>query len=731
AAGKVIERQTDFYIYAPEIMEKSTIYHLDLSQYRRIDATNKKLCEEAYDTLHLIAVLQGIVNREKPQLYINYNDVDQFWLDFMRTPDGYLANADIVKISTPMEAVEIFKDYINGLVVWDESVPATSYIATTVCGVEDLLPVRYDESEDSIYSKLVNGDINFEVKHNFVGMFTGNGMIPGTDRPSTKSAKNDAYIWAKINYLDTGKCSGTEIGYWCDAYWLKHAEDLSIDNVGLTNQDYIVSKRGFMVDLHVRADETPRDDPNQELGTDLNTLKEILEACYKLAGDKMIHFSGFTPWAIKYTSHGNAGGKHHPVTIEWETAKIVSAYNAYLDADAIGLVSMANASLFNHYKLPDRFIQNNKPTFEDLQSKGYIDSEGNIADRNFLYHYVGDYDAAAWMYNVMPGMWADPMRGKVPAGHAFNPNLIERFPLIFQWVFESKSANDYFIAGDSGAGYVNPTQLIEPRRISQLPSGADIWIEHNKKYYRKLNYSITGFLLNGASGMLNDEAISMYKSFSGDGVLTHTHWLPADKKFDHMLKWMPVGATYGDLKQPDEDGLAQLTAHAKRDEPGFLSIRTVLWTMQSYSRVNNFIQQSRPDLKFEPVEPFTYMYLLRHHLGGKNECRATFTFDTLPDEAAADSELTFTLGIRNDGWEEWQKDGQNAVSVWCSFEGEKPILVPIKHNVSSGEGIVIEISLPTPHTVGDMKLTIDLHKNGIGTYSEQGNLCWEHKINIR
>ena len=59
----------------------------------------------------------------------------------------------------------------------------------------------------------------------------------------------------------------------------------------------------------------------------------------------MIHVGGFLPWDKKYTNVGPSGGKHDPVLGEWHYAEILSCYNAYMDADALGYSSMANASV--------------------------------------------------------------------------------------------------------------------------------------------------------------------------------------------------------------------------------------------------------------------------------------------------------------------------------------------------------------------------------------------------
>ena len=47
----------------------------------------------------------------------------------------------------------------------------------------------------------------------------------------------------------------------------------------------------------------------------------------------------------------------------------------------------------------------------------------------------------------------------MPIAWAFNPNLSDRVPYVFDHIYKTKTSNDWFIAGDSGAGYLNPTLL--------------------------------------------------------------------------------------------------------------------------------------------------------------------------------------------------------------------------------------------------------------------------------
>ena len=716
-----------FYVYTSAQLSSAKLYTLDLKHLRKVDTSDPVQAANAFDILHCVAVLQGLVNRDKPQLYIDYTDADAFWMEKMSAKGAYLEHVGLTLLGSIEAAISAFAKQIKGAVVWDPEVPSTNNVASTICGVENLIPVRDDPTPGSLYDRLIVHGPRLRVVQDLVGKFGKPGKIPGTDRDSTGSAKCDSYLWAKAHYLDTGKCNPGEIGYWCDAFWLQAPKDMSLDNVGLTNHDFVVARKGFLCDLHVWSDEAPRDDPKQRLGLDRETLCEIFLSCYKANKGRIIHMSGFTPWGIKYTDHGNAGGKHGGVPTEWEMVRITSSYNVYVDADAIGYVGMANASVYQHYPLPDRLVQNRPPTRQELQSKGYIDEGGKIAPLNFVYHYLGDYDSAAWLYNAMPKLWNSAARGEVPSGWAFNPNLIERLPVLFDWVYETKSPLDYFVAGDSGAGYVNPTALLPPREVSKLPSGADAWIEHNIPYFRKLNYSIVGFLINAFCGELTDESNRMYTLFSGDGVMTQA-WMPKGKKQDHLLDNMPVAHMERDIGGSPDQAAQAIVTYGRPGKTTFMGFRSILLSLDWIKSVNEAICKARPECRFEPVDPYTYFYLLRHSLGGSNDKRATYTFDTMPSEVKAGKAISLTAGVRNDGWDTWER---GKVVLTARF-GDRPkaIARPLPNNVEPGESAVVEIELAAPAKPGAYEFTLELRRGSDGWFGDAGDLPWTKELKV-
>lgn len=56
--------------------------------------------------------------------------------------------------------------------------------------------------------------------------------------------------------------------------------------------------------------------------------------------------------AFKYVDQ-----KHGGVPTEWQTIKITTAYNAYVDADACCVQAMANAAFFQHFPLQSRSVE--------------------------------------------------------------------------------------------------------------------------------------------------------------------------------------------------------------------------------------------------------------------------------------------------------------------------------------------------------------------------------------
>ncbi|MCZ7638017.1 MAG: hypothetical protein M5U12_19435 [Verrucomicrobia bacterium] len=207
----------------------------------------------------------------------------------MTAPDAWLAGRPVERVGSLEALLERFRDRFQGLVVYDERVPATSNLASTVGGCDDLLPVRFDPVPGSLYQQLTDGPLRLPVRLRLLGedggpLFTGTGRIPGTDLPSTGSAKNDAYRWLIAHYVESGRANPGRMGYYLDAFWLRCWDASGPENHTLSNHDYVIAHRGVLFDLGVWDDEPAVDDPQQPPGTDAATLKRLLRAAWDRLG---------------------------------------------------------------------------------------------------------------------------------------------------------------------------------------------------------------------------------------------------------------------------------------------------------------------------------------------------------------------------------------------------------------------------------------------------------------
>ncbi len=589
----------------------------DLTDLFKLDLNDERQRHRFWDETHLVTALEGLVNRDRPRLFIRcLKEQDDFWWEQMNQPGGWLAGRLIVRVGSLDELLARFRSFYHGAVVWDERVPSTANLASTVAGCDDLLPLRFDAGEDSLFHRLTEAHDAVPVKVRLLRedgsrLFTGTGTVPGTIMASSGSAKCDAYIWLIEKYLRSGKANPLCMGYYLDSFWLNCWKASEPENNTLCNQDFVIARRGVLFDLGVWDEEAPVDDPQQRPGTDPTTLRRLLRAAYdRFRGNGVIHVAGFVPWAFKYTDHRSpawfAGGHHGGVPTEWRYAEILSCFNAYMDADALGLSAMANASFYQHYPLAACYAQNPKPTRASLAAQGLLDAQGRIVPRTCVAFYVGDYDSAAWLYHRLPTLWGDPARGSTPLSWAFNPNLGERFPLGMAWAREKRTTNDWFVAGDSGAGYLNPGYLTPPRPQSGLPSGLPAWEQHCDRFFKQWDISLTGFVIDGFARPLSSAGLDAYARFSPDGIVTQKI------AYQGVHKGMPYLQMRADLDGSPAEAARTIRQLAGGSPPGFAVFRTILKTPAWHAEVEQELRRTAGD-KIRIVNLYSLLWLVREY----------------------------------------------------------------------------------------------------------------------
>ncbi len=480
--------KTDLSIPAELNLKQAFEYPLEVYLIHDIRGINGQTNNEDYnDIVRFYTTLQGRLNKDAKEnrfyVYQMFDSTDRFWLNYISGEGKMLEGSQTIDLKTWSDLWDAFSSYIleAGIVVWDPNVPATSNVASTICSVEGYLPVRYDTDANSLYTWLCNKDV--EVKMDLCNMFTGKKgtTIADTDIPSTGSIKCDPYLWALEKYGD--RVNPEMVAYTLDGasqvasniIYQRAAVPTTPDSNQLYSHDYYIYNECFFVDLTCKTDEAPCDDPNQPIGTDAKTLGTILGYFQNRNNGKFGKLMGFPPWYMKYTVFNNWGSSGE-VALEWAFVAFITGYDFIKEADAWNPSWMTNASVYCQYEMTTETFENNDAPLDE-------EFDENV---RYFTMYIGDYDSSAWLKLMIPDCFQSGMRGQMPMMWAFNPNLSDRVPMIFDYIYENKTENDYFVTGDSGAGYVFPSRLED----------LDKWVEYNQPYLSKFDMDIVGFIID-------------------------------------------------------------------------------------------------------------------------------------------------------------------------------------------------------------------------------------------
>lgn len=534
-----------------------------------------------YDEVAAVTSIQGIVNRKEPTLYLTdtgYTRPD-YWLDIMSKGGRWLQGRERVALPDIDAVAKLAGKRMKGAVIWDPSVPASQNVATTIAGVEDGV-VMSPEFADKYRAKW-----GLPVIRDLRGMFTGK---------ETGSKKNDAYRWAIREYLAKGKCGQHFLCLYFDSFGARDGGNVSYTVV----RDWAVKNRAFVYDLSPWGDEKPGDDPNQPMGTDLATYKMILaETLKQTAGKQMTEVAGFFNFG-KYSNVPGHPSAHDPVPTEWETVYLISPYNCYQNT---ATEKCYNQSFHSH--APLKPLKQTRPTVKlPLRNKAYIAV------------LMADYDSAYPLYDFYPNNWDDKTRGKLPLNWGINPNLVETYPDLISYFYETATPNDHFVADASSAGYINPNRV----QKQYLP----LLVKHNKRFYNLTDMTISGMVLDWDQP--TPDVKDAFAQFSPDGFATivmDLHGNGGRHPDPHVWKGMPVIQLMNNADCPDSNQAARAMIDTIKgrdpNKPGFYYFRRVWVSPSKVDEAIRIVKQQYPD-QVEFVDLYAFFDLFkRAHAGEK------------------------------------------------------------------------------------------------------------------
>jgi len=332
----------------------------------------------------LLISLQGLANRDTPQVYLEYPTHWQWetvrpLIKFMERRHG--THFTRIGLNDADAALALFAKHAKGYVVWDREVRASVNVAFTASGVLDAVVV----SEELI--PLVE-KYGLKKLEDLRGIFRGKG-------------DHEIYQWA------------------VDKYWDRTSRDYYVvlgGHAGMSMQpgvaDFGVMQRAFCADLSA----------SPKHPEELALLKKLLGQQNKNSTVIGWHSYGKDTEGQHTTLTGNFGLKME------------------------GLHNLPNVSYTCQIPLTKDFA---------FKNPGNLDRDYDKVAKKKI------YVAALATDSMGIGTWTQEGRGEIPYGWQVLMGWVRLNPVALQFFYEDKMANDYFVGGLSGPGYMYPKSIPE------------------------------------------------------------------------------------------------------------------------------------------------------------------------------------------------------------------------------------------------------------------------------
>lgn len=450
----------------------------------------------------LLGTLQGVVNRRRPRVYLRYAGDDATWLDTLGVPT---TNHD-----DPMRLLELYRDEISGVIVYDSEVPDTINIATTLAGLEGAViahPEQVDAYDlpivDDLRGRFTDDPVatyRWQVEHLFPRCT--NRLLTGI--PPIRTVPVPDVTWREV----TRETEPVRDSSNRDVYELDLSAELGGEAVYLRFQDAFtndgwgssVSRVTVLADGQQIADFTANT-PEEEaflfdadgsaiapeghrfvdggayfiyrfappagtttLVARVEMWNQYLASAAAQAPTRVEPFPFFRDYIVGTNAmvfwlspNGDEGdlmseifGMVAPATpyLGWFSGAVAGEHSGVGLASEQGLEVLA-ADFYNNGTVHSGAVA-------PISAEPPRPRMPRIRNKIYLTLTFGEGDNIQYCQHRMRAMWDNPNRGDVPVNWTISPLLKDVGPAIFSYYQKTASGNDLLVAGPSGAGYTYP-----------------------------------------------------------------------------------------------------------------------------------------------------------------------------------------------------------------------------------------------------------------------------------
>ncbi len=465
--------------------------HLDVA-----DITSLSGDEQA-----VLVTLQGIVNKKQPRIYwlIDTDGTDKTWLNTLQIPT--------TTVSGPWSLLEQYRTEINGAVIYDPNVPDTVNVATSLASLNNAviasaalakqynLPVvddltgrfqnkfdAYDWALSNLWPKLTHRILTAIGPTNTV-------TVPGVQwttllhetRPIHDSSNKQVYT------ADLSSFAGSQSVY------LRYQDAVSSDGWGPSVSQVTITADGNTIASFQpgTSAETPFlfDADSSQLASGWRFADGGNYFIYKFAvpaGTKQLTLSTemWNEFLVTATNTAPTEQTANPLfrdyivatqaLVFWldplvaEEAALFSQILQKVQPDTpyLGWFPHGNETqgvtlcAQNGVLVGAADVFNNGTVFGGARDHIRVSQPEapSIALENKVYVVLtmSEGDNLQYVQHRMRSIWDDPNRGQAPITWSISPLLLDAAPSMLGYYQRTQTANDFLVAGPSGAGYTYP-----------------------------------------------------------------------------------------------------------------------------------------------------------------------------------------------------------------------------------------------------------------------------------
>lgn len=476
--------------------------------------------EESGDVKILLTTLQGIVNRKKPRIYVQQNEV-QPWRDFDVWVDDFDVTVDYYE--DPMEVFLAYKDELEGIIIYDPEIPDSVNVATTMAGIKKGVVSSPDLAEE-----LIKDPYNLEVIEDLRGKFKDKlevytwqyenlwgeatkemlvGLspytsipIPGDNFASFRTLLVESEEVRDENNRDVYELNltsflGEEAVYvkFSDAFpqdgWGPAVRDVRLIADGETIVEfqagseeeklYLYDENGskYLDDSDFRfADrgnyfvyefKPPADTEQLVLSVEMwNQFHVSASDVRPLSSDEGEPYGYLRDYAVAneamvFWLSTNVPEEKELFEKILQDVDYGTPYLGWFNRDFEGEVEGIDlTSKHGVYVIPSDWFHNltvfAAAEYKEVEKEKDTLEVPPLENKIYVTFTIGEGDNLQYNQNHMRFLWSDTKRGEVPINWTSTPLLYEMTPSLLNYYESTATENDLLIVGPSGAGYFSP-----------------------------------------------------------------------------------------------------------------------------------------------------------------------------------------------------------------------------------------------------------------------------------